>query len=86
MLVNKTDDFDEPMTKKQMDRKILATFWYNCKTEIGEQLTLLQPKSLEEAVKHTLITEETKGKKRKWRSEKEIDDEVQRKKNENGKQ
>jgi hypothetical protein len=57
-MVNKTDKQDHPMSKFQMDEIILHTFWFGCKSDIEEQLTLKNPNSIEEAYQLALIVEE----------------------------
>ncbi len=58
MTLNKSDDLNAPMNKTQLDNRTLQLFWYRARPEIEESLTLLNPKSVEEALHHALVIEE----------------------------
>ena len=58
MTLNKADNLEAPMNKVQLDKRTLQIFWYNSKPEIEDSLTLLNPKTVEDALHHALVVEE----------------------------
>ena len=58
VVLNKTDDNEAPMNKKQLDDRTLKIFWYKSKPEIEKSLTLLCPSTIEKAFAHVLVVEE----------------------------